>query len=243
MVFERTRIIRGNEVDFNGAWRIASVWSEMQELAELHGNELNVGGKALEELGLFWVISRICVQIRAYPTWGEEIIGQTWPRNMGNRIFPRYFRFIRPDGEELGVACAIFLLMDRANMRVIRAPKSLIVPDFCVENGRKAELISGRLIPEEGALKEAGRRRPRYSDLDVNRHMNNERYVEWILDLFEPERFEKQRVKTLQINYLSEAKANDEIVLGVKEDGDHSWIRGMQAGTDQTVFEAMCVWL
>ncbi len=102
MVYERTRRIPDHEVDFTGAWRLSSALNEMQEIAELHANVLGIGREALGQAGVFWIVSRICVQMREYPTWGEEVLVRTWPENVGNRIFPRHFSFSRPNGETLG---------------------------------------------------------------------------------------------------------------------------------------------
>jgi len=242
MVYERTRRIPDHEVDFTGVWRLSSALNEMQEMAELHANVLGTGREALGQAGVFWVVSRICVQMREYPTWGEEVLVRTWPENVGNRIFPRHFSFSRPDGETLGGGTAMFLLMDRAQNRIIRAPESVVVPNAGVR-GKLAEMIPGKLIPG-GALHPKGRRRPRYSDIDLNGHMNNERYAEWVFDLFEPERFREYRVETLQINYLSEARAGDDITLSLGEGEDgRSYVCGVNAGTGTRVFEAMCAWL
>lgn len=239
LVYERIAKIAGHEVDYTGRWRVSSVVNAMQGAAERHGAKLGLGKENLEGCGVFWVISRMRVEMKVYPTWGEEIIIATWPHNIGNRIFPRCFKFIRFSGEVLGEAVAIYLLMDKKAQRITRAPERLVIPDTKSE-GFPPSMGLGKLITDQEMV-EAGSRRPRYSDLDMNNHMNNERYAEWICDLFEPERFLDGRIETMQINFLAETKANENITLLLHEERNQSWICGRKdAGI--IAFEALCTW-
>lgn len=240
LTYERKLKIPNHEVDFTGHWRMASVLNEMQEISERHGKMLGVSRKILDDCGIFWVISRLCVQMQAYPIWGEEIVVSTWPHNVGNRIFPRHFRFTRLNGETLGQATTIYLLMDKETQQITRAPDEIVIPDVR-DTGAPPALGLGKLITNQ-EMKEAGCRKVRYSDIDMNGHMNNERYAQWIYDLFEPERFRVSGIETLQINFLAEAKPNDSVLLFLHEEQKKSWISGRKEDSGTPVFEALCVW-
>ena len=219
---------------------MASILNEMQEISERHGKMLGISRKILDDCGVFWVISRIRVQMQAYPTWGDEIVVATWPHNIGNRIFPRYFRFSHVNGQVLGQATTIYLLMDKETQRITHAPDTIDVPAAKEANGASA-LELGRLIINQ-EINGVGCRKPRYSDIDMNNHMNNERYAQWIFDLFEPERFLESRMVSLQINFLAEAKPNEDISLFLYEEHENSWVCGKNADAGTPVFEALCTW-
>ena len=240
MIYKRRFALPGHEADFTGRWRPACVLDEMQRAAESHSESLGTGHRMLEGHGIFWVISRIRVKMKTYPAWGEEIVSATWPRNMGDRIFPREYRFTRPDGELLGEATAVFLLKHRETGQIVRAPDGLVIPETDLR-GASPFLGLGKLTGGRD-MRPAGSRRPRYSDIDVNGHVNNQRYAQWVCDLFEPDRFRESSMETLQINFLLETGPGDSIALYLCEEGNRSFICGRQALTGEKAFEALCEW-
>ena len=50
----------------------------------------------------------------------------------------------------------------------------------------------------------------RNSDLDLNGHVNNIRYAQWILDSMP---LQVDRLKSYEVNFLAEVRAQDEIVI------------------------------
>jgi len=62
----------------------------------------------------------------------------------------------------------------------------------------------------------------KYSDLDINGHVNSIRYIEHILDLFPVEVFMKKRVHRFEMAYVAETLANDRMAFYMdKVDDDH----------------------
>ena len=82
----------------------------------------------------------------------------------------------------------------------------------------------------------------RFADLDVNGHVNNQRYAQWVCDLFEPDRFRESSMETLQINFLLETGPSDSIALYLCEEGNRSFVCGRRALTGEKAFEALCEW-
>ncbi len=52
-----------------------------------------------------------------------------------------------------------------------------------------------------------------YSDVDVNEHLNNSRYVDFIMDCFTLEEHKKHSIKSIEVNYSNEALPGDTITL------------------------------
>jgi acyl-ACP thioesterase len=59
--------------------------------------------------------------------------------------------------------------------------------------------------------------RVKYSDLDVNRHLNSIKYMEHLLNLFDIEKFKTQRIARFEIVYLAEGKYGMDLSLHLKE--------------------------
>lgn len=68
-----------------------------------------------------------------------------------------------------------------------------------------------------GKIKPSGTPEPVYkrvigiSDIDVNGHLNNSKYVDFIVDCFSIEQYRSCRVKSIQVNYVQEALPGDTI--------------------------------
>ena len=52
-----------------------------------------------------------------------------------------------------------------------------------------------------------------YSDIDVNKHLNNSKYVDFIMDCFSLKDHEKYNIKSIEVNYSKEALPGDSIAI------------------------------
>ena len=84
----------------------------------------------------------------------------------------------------------------------------------------------------------------RNSDLDVNGHVNNTRYAQWILDSIPLEAHAAYRLDEYEINFLAETNVGDTVVIerGEVEPSPTSptrWqFQGRRMPDDKTVFVA-----
>lgn len=72
--------IRTYDVDYKNDIKISSLLNYMQECASNHANELTFGYEYLNNKGLFWVLSRLKLNIYRYPEVNEELKITTWPK-------------------------------------------------------------------------------------------------------------------------------------------------------------------
>ena len=52
-----------------------------------------------------------------------------------------------------------------------------------------------------------------YSDLDLNNHVNNAKYIEWILDSYPLEKMKTYNINSVELNYMSEALFGEKVSL------------------------------
>ena len=57
----------------------------------------------------------------------------------------------------------------------------------------------------------------RYSDLDLNNHVNNASYVRWMLDSYPIEFHRRHRIHSLLVNFLAEVNPLDSVALRTNE--------------------------
>ena len=102
-----------------------------------------------------------------------------------------------------------------------------------------------KLAPENG-LEEKFTTRANYSVVDVLGHVNNARYIEWVMDCFPFERFKSHQLAWLQINYNNEVRAGEtvQICAGARQGDASRWlVVGEKLGNSERAFEVELAWV
>jgi acyl-ACP thioesterase len=81
-----------------------------------------------------------------------------------------------------------------------------------------------------------------YTDLDMYLHVNNTRYIDWVLNLFPEDMHRNYSISSFLIEFLSEVKNGEEIRLFASINTDESLVKGIRAGDGKTIFKAKVGW-
>ena len=99
---------------------------------------------------------------------------------------------------------ATFVFMNLEKRRLMSIPKQLIEPFDSPEQKRLPRLANPATITsDDPASKEY---QVRYFDIDVNHHVNNARYLDWLLDPLGGEFLRTHRPVSLVIRYQHEVR-------------------------------------
>ncbi len=236
---EQDYYLRAFDVDINGAWMPSAIFVRMQEIAEDHAVLVGLGRVDLiDTIGLGWVLTRMHVNMQKYPRLGETIRVSTWPLKPTKLTFLRHFMFHNSQGEELGRAASQWVLFD-IKERILR--RTGVLGEYPHNPEAQSVLPApGKIIlPEK--MQQADARRVLYSDVDMNGHMNNTKYLNWICELFPSSFLKAHRMGDIRINYISEAYIDQSIDLFTCEGNGGHYVCGK---TEQkTVFDAHITWL
>ena len=200
--------IHSYEVDPKGQATIPFLCQFMQESAWNHAEHLGVGFSHLIEKNSAWVLSRQLIAIDLFPKWGDTITIQTWPTGRERLYWYRDFQILDEGDNPIGRATTAWLVIDLSKRRPQRADAiQLTLPDD-VERlfRRRPEKIDSL---NNGVL--SNTIHVGYRELDVNDHVNNVKYIEWILDTFDLAFHKSHNLQEIEINYLSEATYGDEV--------------------------------
>lgn len=191
----------------------------MQEVGGNHAKTLGVGYDDMKNSGISWLLSRVYVKLGEMPVWGESFNVETWAYGIEKLHGVRYFRFSRDNGEVFARVNTLWLVIDLKKMRPLRPAEAW---QSIRSHDEKLEIpMPEKLQPLENALA-VHERHVRYSDIDVMQHVNNTRYVEWFQDALPTQFWEKNQLKSFQINYIHEIKENEDIGIYVKEKQENS---------------------
>lgn len=185
----------------------------VQEVAGDHSTRLGAGWDDLLEKGLFWAVIRHRVKIERLPRCGETITVTTWPMPTTRSAYPRATEAWDADGKLLFRAVSLWVLMD-TNTRAMVLPKRSGVTVEGVAMGTELA-FPGSLGPVE--LQSPVHRTVCKEDLDVNGHVNNCRYLDWVEDLLTDR---SGAPGEFTLCYLSEALEGQKVTLGRTEEGN-----------------------
>jgi acyl-ACP thioesterase len=238
-VWQDEMSVKSYEVDFNKRLKLNSLFNHMQEAAYNHACSLGAGYEDLTDAGFYWVLSRVKIELNKYPAWGEKINFETWPKGINKLFALRDFEFRDSEGELIGAATTRWLVLDSKNMRPKRIQSLPVeLPDNEGRYGINDELGKIDISSEYDFSMD---RVVAYGDIDVNMHVNNAKYVEWILDCFTAEHYNESQIKALQLNFLSETKMGDKVVLKRGRDNVNEsvyYVEAINHDNNNKVFQA-----
>lgn len=171
-----------------------------QQVAGEHCTQLEADLKIPEHKHLFWAIIRNRVQITRLPREKEVITVETWPMPTTRVAYPRATVAYDKDGQELFRCISLWVLMDRESRAMVLPGKSGVTVNGWIQ-GNELEPPANLTIAQ---LDRHDIRKAGFSDLDVNGHVNNTKYLDWVDDLL-PSGFHRDHsLRELVICYLSE---------------------------------------
>ena len=201
-IYTQTFHLNDTHVDCFGRLKPSVLLQFIQEVASVHGSALGADYETLAKKNLFWAILRTRVQITRLPVSGETIRLETWPMPTTRVAYPRSIIAYDASGGEIFRAITLWVMMDKTSRSLVIPAKSGITVQGRLEGGELA--VPGSLIPRP--MERDDSRKVRFSDLDINGHMNNTRYFDWIYDLLPSSFHESRAVKEFTICYLAEAR-------------------------------------
>lgn len=219
LVFKQNFLIRSYEI---GADRTASIETLMNHLQETALNHVRTAGLLGDGFGctpemtkrnLIWVVTKMQVLVDRYPTWGDNVEVETWVGSHGKNGMRRDWH-IRDynSGQTILRATSLWVMMNKVTRRLAKIPEEVrdeIRPYFVERMAIVDE--DNRKLPKleelDGNKAEKHLRKgltPRWGDLDVNQHVNNVKYIGWILESAPMAILEKHELGGMTLEYRRE---------------------------------------
>lgn len=190
-------------LDRNGKASIRSIMNFMQAAANRHGKILGTSLEDFSEKSFTWVFSRFHIRMDKYPGHYDKISIDTW-RSESNKCFAfREFQVYDGASNLLGAATASSVLMDRETRKPTDIP-SFIKEQFAPEFGR-AVYDDFKAIQTFDEPQNSKSFHVRLSDIDLNHHVNNASYIDWIFESVSEEVLMNYSIKSCEIGYKAEA--------------------------------------
>ncbi len=215
--------------DVNGLWRLSDLMVQLQEAAGLHCESLGCGRIPLyRDFGAVWILTRNEIRIHRTPALGETITVETFPGPIRRTIFPRYFLLRDQRGETVADSASYWVLCSAKDRRMVFLPEVAAMVPAPDRTPPFTRFSSPARIEGPGKTLLY---RPVYCDLDVNGHVNNTRYADWLCNALGTDFMRRNRITSFLIDYHHEVLPEMEIRLELKTDDASFSLSGTHGDT------------
>jgi medium-chain acyl-[acyl-carrier-protein] hydrolase len=214
--FEKKYRIPVYDSDFMGRLSVASFFNYIQDIASEHAELLHFGRDDLQKSNHFWILARLRAEIRSFPKWGETVILRTWPRGTEGLFALRDIEVRLENGDIIAGATTSWVIVDALSRRPQRPDVLLKRMNLEYPDKRTTLHNAGKIDLNGDVPVNSPEFYVRPSDLDVNFHVNNVKYIQWVTDTFPTAFLSCNTVVSLDVNYLSESIEGNKVIIHSK---------------------------
>lgn len=192
---------------------LSMVMSMLSVVADEQSNKLGLNQEVVQSTGGSWVFVNFegKLDLQSLRSGDTVILGT---RATGyNRFFATREFWVRDKDsqKEYAHVQALLVFMNLTSRKMEQIPEKVIA----AYQAPKVKRVSRGKRPKpiaEDALLSGKQYHVRYFDLDANRHVNNARYFDWLLDPLGEEFLTTHQLKSFSIQYHQEVRADHDII-------------------------------
>ena len=214
-------------VNFTGDIRLSALIDIMLLTSEKQLHQADVDStEMVENNGLGWVVVQYHMDVLKMPHLGQKLKVTTQATSYNKYFFYRNFWVEDSDGNVMVKATSAFVLIDIKERKIVGAADRLD-DKFGAEEVNKIQRFNRINLPEDFDYKQA--QHIGYYNIDVNKHVNNSYYFDWMIDTLDADFIASHRLKSMDIKYEKELNLNSQPVAYAKFDNTNNksihWIK------------------
>lgn len=214
--FEYSMKIPFDMSDVKGSIKIPQLILLSLQVSGMQSIELGMSDMyILENYNLVWIITDYNMKIERLPVFDEKITIETYAKSHNRLFCYRAFNIKDEAGNTIIEMVATFVLMDR-DTRKVHPVMSEITDAFDSELS-KTMLRGPRFKELEGGVEQEYR--VRFYDLDMNGHVNNSKYLDWVFEVMGADFLTHYVPKKVHLKYVKEVLAGGLITSQYEQEG------------------------
>ncbi|KAI3934396.1 hypothetical protein MKW92_026647 [Papaver armeniacum] len=163
---------------------------------------------------LIWVFTRIHIQVEKYNSWGDVVEVNTWVDATGKNGMRREWEIRDNKTQQIITrATSTWVVMNRETRRLSKMPEQVrqeVKPFYlnraamgeAVDDTAKIDKLNNETAPRASV-------RPRWSDMDANQHVNNVKYIGWILESVPINVLEDYNLTSMTLEFRRECRQSN----------------------------------
>ncbi|MDU5705866.1 MAG: thioesterase [Streptococcus parasanguinis] len=214
--FEYSMKIPFDMSDVNGFIKIPQLILLSLQVSGMQSIELGMSDMyILENYNLVWIITDYNMKIDRLPVFDEKITIETYAMSHNRLFCYRAFNIKDEAGNTIIEMVATFVLMDRDTRKV--HPVMSEITDAFDSEFSKTMLRGPRFKELEGGVEQEYR--VRFYDLDMNGHVNNSKYLDWVFEVMGADFLTQHVPKKVHLKYVKEVLAGGVITSQYEQEG------------------------
>jgi len=214
-------------VNFTGDIRLSSLIDMMLLTSEKQLHEADAdSSEMVKNNGLGWVVVQYHMDVKQMPKLGQKLKISTQATSYNKYFFYRDFWVEDEAGNRMVTAQSAFVLIDIKERKIVGAADRL-EDKFGAEEINKIQRFNRVKVPEEYDFKQA--QHIGYYNIDVNKHVNNSYYFDWMVDTLDMDYIADHHIKSMDIKYDKELNMNSDPVAYAQLDNTNDksihWIK------------------
>ena len=202
-IFHKEFKLTFGQCDRNGKLLLSQLLLLTSDTAVEDYHQRGYTWEMLCEKHMYILTSRVSFHIHKMPVTNEYITITTWEEKADSIQLNRKYNIYDTETKELLIsAVSSWLVVDTETRRIIPAKRFTLRPEPTMQTEFEGLPLGKIVVPEEVELLE--NRKVRFSDIDANRHTNNSRYGDFIIDAL-PNKLQDEDFSDIRINYSHEA--------------------------------------
>ncbi|MDR1567612.1 MAG: acyl-[acyl-carrier-protein] thioesterase [Streptococcaceae bacterium] len=200
------------ESDLTGKMKLASLFNVALQVSGEQSAALERSDDYVKMLGVTWIVTEYQVTLERLPYFNERIVIETEALSFNKFFCYRRFTIKDFSGNVLGVIDSTWCLLDLATRKLTSIKTEIIAPYMAqkVKTIQKTQKIKA---PEQFLEKCYP---VRFSDLDTNQHVNNAKYIGWLLDSLDYDFLIQHEPVKLHLKYIKEVQYGSTITSRVE---------------------------
>ncbi|MBR9978175.1 MAG: hypothetical protein KFH87_08810 [Bacteroidetes bacterium] len=232
-IFRHVYFAQYHDCDTRQRLSVLAMMRYFEDIAILQSDHYEVGLRYYVKERVAWLLNKWDIRIHAYPAFKDDVRVLTQPMAMRRVLANRRYVIEDEQAAPLVEADSQWVFVDLARRRPARIPENIFRRYGISED---AEVLPTPQMPGVPERADVTRNfHVRKSDIDVNRHVNNIRYVDWAFDALPDELVREQLLRRLLIHYRKEVQYGEQVHVITELTGDNEQVialHGVYVGED-----------
>lgn len=190
---------------------VTTFFKFFQDIAVSQSNTLELGLDYYQKNNVTWILHKYNLEVNRFPEVGEKLNILTQPTAMDKFYGYRLFEVTDEKGKNVATAESIWLFINTKNMRPIRVNDDMLNGFMDGKPEGEGKVFS---ISDPTDIVNADNRISfpvLFSDIDMNNHVNNTKYIAWGLASL-PDEFHKSHIlRNIVVKYKKAAVQGDNL--------------------------------
>lgn len=201
-IYERSFTVASTEVDSFGNCTPTALLGYFQDAGTEHTEQIHIDrDRLVEQYHATWMLVRVYYRLSRPLKMDEVLTVRTWHRGAsGLTVYRDFDLFV--NGEQVGEAVSAWVVVDIESRSMLRVKNLENISAAPVPEQVKDKQLKLIRAPQERS--HVYTKTVRYSDLDVNGHMNSTKYANVMLDALTPQELQGRYISEMQLNYSKE---------------------------------------